>query len=153
MTPSRPFECNDFMSVNLYHYMIVKDKKNLPEAEAFLDQYNSIEEMHDIYYRNTYLNYYFASRVLKFSENMLLRKKFTPQIENTKVLSDLELSSVILSYKELGLSVPIEWKRDLSGRQNDDGSWNHHDVFTFGGNTVWRSPALNTALALAALNE
>jgi len=151
MTPSNSSECNDFMSVNLYHYMVINDRKHLQEAEDFLNQFDSIDDMHDIYYRNKYLNYYFASRVLKYSTNKDLRVKFTPQIKDTKPLSDLELSSVILAFKELGLDVPSDWRLDLKSRQLEDGSWNKYDVFTFGGNTTWRSPGLNAALALAAL--
>ena len=151
LTPSRPYECNDIVSMNLFHYLILEDKSYLKKAERFLSQFPSVRHMSDHYYRDDYYNNFFVSRVLRYSENEELRNRFTPQPEDITVLRDLDLACLILTYKLLEQSIPNEWKQELKDRQQPDGGWNPYDNFTYGGHAVWRSPGLNTAFALAAL--
>jgi hypothetical protein len=152
ITPSKPNEYNAFMTVNLFHYLILKDPKHLKSAELFLNQFESIDDMKDIYYKNELLNFYLISRILYYSKNKSLINRFIPQINDIDQLQDIELASILLTYKNLNLKIPSFWKKNLIQRQHLSGSWSTKDVFTYGDSMTWRSPALTTSMVLSALN-
>jgi len=144
-------ECNDITSVNLFHYLMLNDISYLNKAEEFLEQFSSVNSMVDQYYLDEYYKAFFVSRVLRHSKNHELRNRFTPKPESVKQTRDLDLASLILTYKYYELKVPKAWLNELAGRQQKNGGWQEMDTFTYGGKAVWRSPGLNTAFAVAAL--
>lgn len=150
-TSSTPNELNAFVSLNAYCYFIQKDSSFIADAENFISQFLTVEEMHCAYYPNTYTRYFLMSRVLAFSRNKGLRKRFLPTLVNPEKLTDMELSCFILSYRNLNIELEADYKTALMKRQQSDGSFNKEEFFCHSDSMIWRSPGFNTALALNAI--
>jgi len=150
-TTSRPHETNDLVSANVYHYLILRNKNLIAEAETFLEQFSGVSEMKCSYYINTFFRHFLVSRVLAHSNRDDLKQRFLPKAENLDILSDMELSCFILCHRNMGFQVDSDWLLALAERQNKDGSFNAHDSFCESNSMIWRSPGFNTALALNAL--
>ena len=109
--------------------------------------------MHCVYYPNTYTRYFLMSRVLAFSRNKGLRKRFLPTLVNPEKLTDMELSCFILTYRNLNIELEADYKTALMKRQQSDGSFNKEEFFCHMDSMIWRSPGFNTALALNAITR
>ena len=152
-TSSTPNELNAFVSLNAYCYFIQKDSSFIADAENFISQFLTVEEMHCVYYPNTYTRYFLMSRVLAFSRNKGLRKRFLPTLVNPEKLTDMELSCFILTYRNLNIELEADYKTALMKRQQSDGSFNKEEFFCHMDSMIWRSPGFNTALALNAITR
>lgn len=150
-TSSKPHELNAFVSLNAYAYFIQKDPHFIQDAERFIEQYTTVEEMHDVYYPNKYTRYFLMSRVLKYSKRNDLCSIFLPQKISPDDLSDIELSCFILTYRNLNIELEADYKTALMKRQQSDGSFNKEEFFCHSDSMIWRSPGFNAALALNAL--
>lgn len=150
-TSSTRNELNALVSINAYRYLILKKPSLLAEAENYIDQYCTVEEMHCVYYPNYYTRHFLISRILEKSTNINLIDKFVPNVLTLNDLNDLELSMYILTMKNLKKVIPEIFKLELLNRQRDDGSWDPNPIFCKMDSMVWRSPGFNTATALAAL--
>lgn len=150
-TSSTPNELNAFVSLNAYCYFIQKDSSFIADAENFISQFLTVEEMHCVYYPNTYTRYFLMSRVLAFSKNKGLRERFLPALVNPEKLTDMELSCFILTYRNLDKKLDALYINALAARQQPDGSFNKDEFFCHMDSMIWRSPGFNTALALNAL--
>jgi hypothetical protein len=78
-TSSTPNELNAFVSLNAYAYFIHKDSRFIKDAERFIEQYATVEEMHCVYYPNKYARHFLMSRVLRYSTRKDLRSMFLPE--------------------------------------------------------------------------